>query len=237
MLCVLHRSGLAGDQYLGGDMCLHSSDNDWSLSSKTGSENRRRGYWRIHFWYGAQIFILPYVDTIVGFTILYVIVTAISAWIMTASPRISYLGVQIALAFYFIHLRRFRFETSLVAGRDRVVGVLLGLFAMWLIFDQLWGSPAGVDMRRSFIGSIRKLAQLAREPDVGDRKDAIRRAYALGQTINAGFDQTRALADGVLFEFGRSRSADLAFRERVKDWQPQAAGALSAARRGDPLSA
>ena len=173
------------------------------------------------FGNGAQIFILPYVDTIVGFTILYVIVTGISAWIMTASPRISYMGVQIALAFYFIHLGGFRFETSLVAGRDRVVGVLLGLFAMWLIFDQLWGSSAGVDMRRSFIGSIRKLAQLAREPDVGDRKDAIRRVYALGQTINAGFDQTRALADGVLFEFGASRSADLTFRERVKEWQPK----------------
>ncbi len=76
-------------------------------------------------------------------------------------------------------------------------------------------------MRRSFIAGIRKLAQLAREPDVGDRKDAIRRSYALAQTINTNFDQTRALADGVLFEFGRSRSADLAFRERVKEWQPQ----------------
>lgn len=173
------------------------------------------------FGMGAQIFVLPYIDTIVGFTVLFVIVTAISAWIMTASPRISYFGVQIAVAFYFIHLQGFSFETSLVAGRDRVVGVLLGLFAMWLIFDQLWGSPAGVEMRRSFIYGIRKLAQLAREPDVGDRKDAIRRVYALGQTINANFDETRALADGVLFEFGSRRSADLAFRERIKDWAPK----------------
>ncbi len=173
------------------------------------------------FGMGAQIFILPSIDTIVGFTILFVIVTAISAWIMTASPRLSYLGVQIAIAFYFIHLQSFRFETSLVTGRDRVVGILIGLSAMWLIFDQLWGSPAGVEMRRSFIEGIRKLAQLAREPDVGDRKDAIRRAYALAQTINSNFDQTRALADGVLFEFRPSRSADLAFRERIKDWQPQ----------------
>jgi multidrug resistance protein MdtO len=173
------------------------------------------------FGMGAQIFVLPYIDTIVGFTILFVVVTVISAWIMTASPRISYFGVQIAVAFYLIHLQGFQFETSLTTARDRVVGVLFGLFAMWLIFDQLWGSPAGVEMRRSLIGGIRKLAQLAREPDLGDRKDAIRRSYALAQTINANFDQTRALADGVLFEFGRSRSADLAFRERVKEWQPK----------------
>ena len=173
------------------------------------------------FGLGAQIFILPYVDTIVGFTILFVVVTAISAWIMTASPRISYFGVQVAVAFYLIHLQGFKFETSLVTGRDRVVGILVGLAAMWLIFDQLWGSPAGVDMRRSFIGGIRKLAQLAREPDLGDRNDAIRRSYALAQTINANFDQTRALADGVLFEFGRERPADMAFRERIKQWQPR----------------
>jgi multidrug resistance protein MdtO len=173
------------------------------------------------FGLGAQIFILPYVDTIVGFTILFVVVTAISAWIMTASPRISYFGVQVAVAFYLIHLQGFKFETSLVTGRDRVVGILVGLAAMWLIFDQLWGSPAGVEMRRSFIGGIRKLAQLAREPDMGDRKDAIRRSYALGQTINSNFDQTRALADGVLFEFGRARAADMAFRERIKTWQPR----------------
>ncbi len=79
------------------------------------------------FGMGAQIFILPYIDTIVGFTVLFAFVTAISAWIMTASPRISYFGVQIAVAFYFIHLQSFNFETSLVTGRDRVVGILVGL--------------------------------------------------------------------------------------------------------------
>jgi multidrug resistance protein MdtO len=173
------------------------------------------------FGLGAQIFVLPNLDTIVGFTVLFVTVTAISAWVMTSSPRISYFGVQIAVAFYFIHLQGFKFETSLVTGRDRVIGVLLGLFAMWLIFDQLWGSPAGVEMRRSFVAGIRELAQLAGEPDLRDRKESLRRAYALGQTINANFDQTRALADGVLFEFGASRSADLRLRERIKEWGPK----------------
>jgi len=38
----------------------------------------------------AQIFIFPYVDTIFGFTGLFILVTAISAWFMTASPRLSY---------------------------------------------------------------------------------------------------------------------------------------------------
>ncbi len=171
------------------------------------------------FGMGAQIFILPYVDTIFGFTVLFIVVTAISAWFMTASPRLSYFGVQIALAFYLVHLQSFKFETSLSIARDRVVGVLVGLIAMWLIFDQLWGHPAAADMRKTFIANLRLLAQLAREPDLGDRKDALRRIYALGQTINGNFDQVKSLGDGVLFEFGPSRSGDLALRARITQWQ------------------
>jgi multidrug resistance protein MdtO len=171
------------------------------------------------FAMGAQIFILPDVDTIFGFTIIMAVVTAISAWFMTASPRLSYMGVQIALAFYLVHLQAFHFETSLTIARDRVVGVLLGLFAMWLVFDQLWGSPAVVAMKRIFIANVRLLAQLAGPPASEDRKDALRHAYALGQTINANFDQVKSVGDGVLFEFGPSRADDLNLRTHITQWQ------------------
>jgi multidrug resistance protein MdtO len=63
---------------------------------------------------------------------------------MTSSPRLSYFGVQVALAFYLIHPQEFTIQTSLSIARDRVVGVLLGLVIMWLVFDQLWGARAGV---------------------------------------------------------------------------------------------
>jgi multidrug resistance protein MdtO len=170
---------------------------------------------------GVQIFVFPYVDTIFGFTIVYMIVSAIAAWFMTASPRLSYFGVQVALAFYLIHLQKYSFETSLEIARNRVVGVLLGLFAMWLIFDQLWGHPASTDMRKTFIANFRLLAQLARAPSLGDRKDAVRNMYSLGETINSNFNQVKALGDGVLFEFGDSRAAALALRARISRLQPR----------------
>jgi len=173
------------------------------------------------FAMGAQIFILPYVDTIFGFTVLFILVTAIFAWFMTASPRLSYFGVQMAIAFYLVHLQSFKFETSLSIARDRVVGVLVGLFAMWLTFDRLWRHPASADMKKTFIANLRLLAQLAREPDLGQRRDALRRIYALGQTINTNFNQVKSLGDGVLFEFGPSRAGDLALRARITQWQSQ----------------
>jgi multidrug resistance protein MdtO len=170
---------------------------------------------------GSQIFILPYLDSIGGFAVLFVLVTALSAWFMTSSPRLSYFGVQVALAFYLINLQAFAAVTSLTIARDRVVGVLLGLFMMWLVFDQLWSAPAGVEMTRAFVLNFRLLAQLAREPVSNDVRVAIKDSFALRERINAQFDQVRALADGVLFEFGSSRRRDIEMRERIRRWQPQ----------------
>ena len=169
---------------------------------------------------GSQMFILPYLDSITGFVILFIAVTALSAWFMTSSPRLSYFGIQVALAFYLINLSEFKMQVSLEVARDRVVGILLGLFIMWLVFDQLWGAPAAVEMRRAFISNLRLLAQLAREPLSKDRRTALARSIALGETINANLDKVRALADSVLFEFGPSREQDLQMRDRIRQWQP-----------------
>ncbi len=168
---------------------------------------------------GAQIFILPHVDSIVGLTVLFVVVTAIAAWFATSSPRLSYFGVQFAVAFYLIHLQEFTIQTSLAVARDRIAGILLGLFMMWLVFDQLWGAPATVQMKRIFISNLRSLGQLVREPIPG-RKGAWR-SDSLRETINTNFDKVRSLADGVLFELGPSRQRDLALRNQIREWQPQ----------------
>jgi multidrug resistance protein MdtO len=169
----------------------------------------------------SQVFILPQFDSIFGFTLLFVAVTVLAAWITASGPRISYFGLQFAVAFYFINLGEFKIQTSLVPARDRVVGVLLGLFMMWLVFDQLWGASAAVEMRRTFISSLRSLAQFAREPISKNLQIAIHQSYSLRETINQGFNTVRAFADGVLFEFGPSRQQDLAWRSQIVRWQPQ----------------
>lgn len=170
---------------------------------------------------GAQIFILPHIDSIGGFTVLLAVVATLSAWIATSSPRLSYFGVQVAAAFYLVNLQEFKFQPSLAVARDRVVGILLGLIMMWLAFDVLWSAPAGVAMKKAFVSALRLLAEFAREPASGDMQAAIQRSYALREAVNAQFDNVRSLADGVLFEFGRSRHHDLELRDQIREWQPQ----------------
>jgi multidrug resistance protein MdtO len=129
--------------------------------------------------------------------------------------------VQVAFAFYLINLQEFAFQTSLSIARDRVVGVLVGLVAMWLVFDRLWGRSAMVEMRRTFIANLRLLAQYAREPLSNDLKVAVERSFSLRETINNSLDQVRSLADGVLFEFGPTRQQGLVLRDRFRHWQPR----------------
>lgn len=172
------------------------------------------------FGFGAQVFVLPYLDSIVGFTVVFVIVTAISAWIATATARLSYLGVQLALAWYLINLQEFTIQSSLATARDRVVGVLLGLFCMWLVFDRLWVKDALQEMQEGFarnLGMLAELIELARQPPT---EDVAKRAFQLRDQMNDGFNAVRAQSDAVLFEFGASRQRKLQIRDDFRRWQP-----------------
>jgi multidrug resistance protein MdtO len=162
-----------------------------------------------------QVFVLPGIDSIGGFTVLFVFVALFASWIATSSPRLSYLGAQVIIAFGLVNLQEFKIQTSLMIGRDRVIGVLVGLFMMWLFFDQFWSASAGTEMKKTFVANLRLLAEFARGPV------SLERGLALRDAINTHFDKVRSLADGVLFEFGPSRQRDLELRNRIRKWQPQ----------------
>ena len=169
----------------------------------------------------SQLFVLPYIDSIAGFTAWFTVVAIVAAWFVTCTPRLSYFGLQIAFAYNFVNLQEFTIQTSLTPARDRVVGVMLGLFMMWLVYDRLWGTPAAVAMKTRFISTLRLMAQFAREPISENLETAIERGYSLRDAIEKGFENVRALADQVLFEFGPSREQNLALRDQLRRCQPE----------------
>src|SRR5258706_16336933 len=107
----------------------------------------------------------------------------LAAWFATSSPRLSYFGIQLAVAFYIVNMQEFGIETSLTFSRDRVGGILLGLVMMWLVFDQLWGAPAGVEMKKEFIFLLPPLAKLARRPVAANPPAPIQKTHARPATI------------------------------------------------------
>lgn len=170
---------------------------------------------------GAQVFILPGLDSIAGFTILFVALSVLAAWICTSSSRLSYFGLQIAVAIYLINLQDFAVQTSLYPARDRVIGIFLGLLMMWLAFDPFGAVSALTAMKKAFIDVLHSMAQLTREPVSGDLAVATDRGLSLREKINQSFENVRNLGGGVLLEFGASREQDLAMRQCIIEWQPQ----------------
>jgi multidrug resistance protein MdtO len=172
------------------------------------------------FGMGAQVFVLPFLDSVTGFAILFAVVTAISAWIATASPRLSYLGVQLALAFYLINMQEFAIQTSLAIARDRVFGVLLGLMFMWIVYEHLWVKNAVDEMQAAFARNLDLFAKLSEQLLNEDQNEAIKQIRQLRDQINAGFLAVNAQADAVVFEFGASRQLKMKIRADFRRWQP-----------------
>ena len=163
---------------------------------------------------GGQVLVLPMLDGIGGFTIFFVVVTWASAWIATSSSRLSYFGIQMALAFYLINLQEFYPQTDLTLGRDRVLGIGLGLFAMWLVFDIVGSTPAVTAMRNNLRVNLGLVADFVqhRKSNGTIEPQAIRTKR---DEISSRFNQLTAQADGVLFETGQRRQHDLAERGKL----------------------
>lgn len=90
----------------------------------------------------AFVYLIPQVDGIAGLLAILAAGTAVAAWVAQGSPRISYAGWQIGLAFFMIILQSPHAETQLDVIRDRWIGILLGIVAMRIAFASFHRTPA-----------------------------------------------------------------------------------------------
>jgi multidrug resistance protein MdtO len=171
----------------------------------------------------AQIFILPGIDSIFGFALFFAAGTAIAAWFATSSPRLSFFGVQIALAFYFVNLQDFKFQTDLTVARDKVIGVFLGILAMGFIFDRFGTKSDKEQLQKLLVRNVQMLAQLGVCPVVRDRAIAVSQIIRLRSQINDNFASLESQTDAARFEFEfrHRREEDVAECERIQRAQPE----------------
>ena len=76
------------------------------------------------------------------------------------SPRISYVGFQFAFAFFLCVIQGTKPGFDMVVARDRVIGILLGNFVVYLLFTNVW--PVSVAARlmpavRALMGKMRDM--------------------------------------------------------------------------------
>ena len=174
------------------------------------------------FGISAQILILPGIDSIFGFALFFAASTAIAAWFATSSPRLSYFGLQIALAFYFVHLQDSKIQTDLTIARDKVIGVLLGILAMGFIFDRFGAKSDAEQLEKLLARNVRMLAQLAVRPATRGKDFAFSQISRLRNLINDNFASLESQMDAARFEFEfrHRREEDVAECDRIRRAQP-----------------
>jgi hypothetical protein len=127
-----------------------------------------------------------------------------------------------ALAFYFVNLQDFKFQTDLTVARDKVVGVFLGILAMGFIFNRLGTKSDAEQLQKLLVRNVQMLAQLGVCPVVRDRAIAVSQIRRLRTQINDNFASLEAQADAARFEFEfRHRpEEDIAECNRIQRAQP-----------------
>ncbi len=108
------------------------------------------------------VYLFPNVETIGGFWLIFGAGTAVAAWVNFGTPRLSYGGYQIGLAFYKATLQGFGPALSATVVRDRLIGVFFGLAVFGVVEQVLWPVRSHDALRVRLAEMLRLLADLAR---------------------------------------------------------------------------
>ena len=118
----------------------------------------------------AIVFLMPRMDDIGQLALLIGGVSFLAAWVSNGSPRISYMGWQIALAFFLCVLHGHGPSHDLIVARDRVIGIVVGNLVMSAVFTTIWPVGVGEAARRALDRAAAALGAIAadrsREPPI-----------------------------------------------------------------------
>ena len=155
------------------------------------------------------LYVFPHLDSLGGFWLPFGAGTAVAAYVNFGSPRLSYCGYQIGLAFYKAVLQGYGPATELKVVKDRLIGIALGLLVFGLIDTHLWPVRAAARVRPSFANALRSMADLARlSSQDEDPAMVLSRAYALRLKIYQGFGTVQQLVAETMFEPGTTVDAE-----------------------------
>lgn len=111
--------------------------------------------------FAAILFIMPYMDEVWQLMAMMFVATLVAGWVSTANERLAYAGVQIGLAFFLCVLQGFSPTTSLDSGWDRIVGILVGNVAVYLVATLIRPAPLAGTVRQNMVKALAGMARLA----------------------------------------------------------------------------
>jgi hypothetical protein len=155
------------------------------------------------------MYLLPHMVSIVSLCFVAAAGAALAGWVATGSERISYGGLQIALAFFMCIFHGFAPKVEWDPIRDRLVGIVLGIVVSSVVFYYIWPERAGDKFRAGLARTLRDLARLLLVPTVGGPRMEQPAIGALRGGITKEFDNVRGLSGLAAFEAERDPATGL----------------------------
>ena len=110
------------------------------------------------------VYLMPHMESVGSLMLLVFAVALLAAWVTAGSEKISYAGVQIGLAFTLTVLQGFGPTTDFDTATDRIIGILVGNFAVYLVSTLIWPTPVSETIRKTLARATEKIAALAATP-------------------------------------------------------------------------
>jgi multidrug resistance protein MdtO len=109
----------------------------------------------------AIVFLMPHVTSIGGLMGVVFLAALVSGWIAAGGPRISYVGFQLAFAFFLAVIQGSAPAFDMTIARDRTIGILFGDLVVTIVFTLLWPVSIAGRIDPALAALFRTLADLA----------------------------------------------------------------------------
>ena len=137
---------------------------------------------------GAIVWLTPEIDRVAGLLALVFAGALAGGWIAGGGPRIAYAGFQLSFAFFLCVIQGSGPAFDLTVARDRVIGILIGNAAIYLIFVSVWPVSIARRIDPAIAKLFRGLARIARMPDRAARRDALPATHAAVAQVATDLD-------------------------------------------------
>ncbi len=108
------------------------------------------------------IFLIPTIETIPGFLILFGTVVTAAGWALHGSPRVAVPALQTVIVLDFALLQYTQPSITLVPAMDFSLAVAMGVLVTFIFYRLLWPVRAAHEMRVAVADMLRKTAALLR---------------------------------------------------------------------------
>ena len=133
----------------------------------------------------ALLFVMPHVVSVGGLMIVTCLGALGAGWVAAGSPRIAYVGFQMAFAFFLCTLQGPAPDFDMKTIRDRLIGIVIGNVAVYLVSTRLWPISVARRIDDALAQTLRALGAAVRAPAHGPRPEAATAVYVGLEAIEA----------------------------------------------------